>query len=124
MTVNWQGCLSETKNLPGGGPQGATLGLSEYISQSNDSANIVPVEDRFKFVDDLTALEIVYLLIVRISRFNLRDQVPIDIPIHNNLIPPEKLKSQEYLDEINKWTVKQKMLINQKRKKNHDFQLH
>jgi hypothetical protein len=56
MTVKWQGCMSETKNLPGGGPQGATLGFLEYLSQSNDSANIVPVEDRFKFVDDLTAL--------------------------------------------------------------------
>ena len=109
--------MSETKNLPGGGPQGATLGFLEYLSQSNDSANIVPVEDRFKFVDDLTALEIVNLLIVGISIFNLRDQVPNDIPIHNNFIPPEKLKSQEYLDEINKWTVKQKMLINQKKPK-------
>ena len=51
MTVKWQGCLSETKNLPGGDPQGATLGFLEYLSQSHDSAYIVPVKDRFKFVD-------------------------------------------------------------------------
>jgi hypothetical protein len=117
MSVKWHGCISETKDLPGGGPQGATLGFIECLSQLNDSANIVPVEDRYKFVDDLTALEIVNLLRVGITSFNLRDQVPNDLPIHNNFTPPEKLKSQEYLDEINKWTMKQKMLINQKKTK-------
>ena len=115
MSVKWHWCISETKDLPGGGPQGATLGFIEYLSQSNDSANIVPVEDRYKFVDDLTALEIGKLILVGITSFNLRDQVPNDIPIHNNFIPSEKLESQEYLDEINKWTIKQKMLINQKK---------
>ena len=45
--------MSETKNLPGGGPQGATLEFLEYLSQSNDSANIVPVEDRFIGAADL-----------------------------------------------------------------------
>ena len=117
MTVKWHGCMSEPKDLPGGGPQGATLGFIEYLSQSNDSADNVPVDDRYKFVDDLTALEIVNLLCVGITSFNLRDQEPNDIPIHNNFIPSEKLKSQEYLNEINSWTMKQKMLINQKKTK-------
>ena len=67
MTVKWQACVSEIKNLNGGGPQGATLGFLEYLSQSNDSANCVPPEDRFKFVDDLSALEIVNLLMVGIT---------------------------------------------------------
>ena len=49
--------MSETKNLNVGGTQGATLGILEYLSQLNDSANIVPVEDRFKLVDDLTGLQ-------------------------------------------------------------------
>ena len=40
-----------------------------------------------------------------------------DIPIHNNCIPSEKLKSQEYLDEINMWIMKQKFPINQKKTK-------
>ena len=34
--------------------QGGTFGILEYLSQSNDNANIVEEEDRFKFVDDLT----------------------------------------------------------------------
>ena len=55
---------SEKKDQNGGGPQGATLVFLEYISQSNDSASMVPTNDRFKFVDDLTTLEIVNLLLV------------------------------------------------------------
>ena len=36
---------------------------------------------------------------------------------HNQYIPPENLKSQKYLNEINEWTERQKMLINQKKTK-------
>ena len=48
-----------SKGHQGGWPQGATLGLLEYMSQSNHSADCVDVRDRFKFVDDLSILEIV-----------------------------------------------------------------
>ena len=52
MSVKWHCCRSVPKDIKGGGPQGATLGLLEYQSQSNHSADCVEVEDRFKFVDD------------------------------------------------------------------------
>ena len=100
-----------------GGPAGSTVGLLEYLSQSNDSANCVDKEDRFKFVDDLSILEIVNLLTVGITSFNLKAQVPNDIATHNQYIPPENLLSQQYLDNINKWTTNNKMLINQKKTK-------
>ena len=67
----------------------------------------------FKFVDDLTALEIVNLLMVGITCFNLKEQVPNDIPTHNSYISSEKLESQKYLNQINDGTIKQKTLINQ-----------
>ena len=76
MTVKWHGCQSVPKDIMGGGPQGATLGLLEYLSQSNHSADCVDVLDRFKFVDDLTILEVVNLLTVGITSFNIRLQVP------------------------------------------------
>ena len=109
MTVKWHGCLSSKRNLNGGGPAGSNLGLLEYLSQSNNSADIVSPEDRFKFVDDLTILEIINLLTVGISSFNLKGQVPNDIPTHNQYINPLNLKSQGYLNEINQWTVQNKM---------------
>ena len=91
MSVKWHGCRSVPKNIKGGGPQGATLGLLEYLSQSNNNSDCVDVKDRFKFVDDLTVLEIVNLLTVGITSFNIKQQVPTDIPTHNQFIPPEHL---------------------------------
>ena len=69
MSVKWHGCRSVPKHIKGGGPQGATLGLLEYLSQSNHSADCVDIKDRFKFVDDLSILEIVNLLTVGIISF-------------------------------------------------------
>ena len=56
MRVKWRGKLSSVRYLPGSGPQGSTFGVLEYLSQSNDNADNVPPEDRFKFMDDLTIL--------------------------------------------------------------------
>ena len=44
MRVKWYGCQSA----------GATLGLLEYLSQSNNNADCVSESDRFKFIDDLS----------------------------------------------------------------------
>ena len=117
MSVKWHGCRSLPRNINGGGPQGATLGILEYLSQSNDSANLVSEEDRFKFVDDLSILEIVDLLTVGITSYNLKMHVPSDVPVHNQFIPATNLKSQDWLEKINQWTVEQKMLINEKKTK-------
>ena len=117
MTVNWHGCRSSPRTVAGGGPHGATLGLLEYLSQSNNSADCVSESDRFKFIDDLSVLEIVNLLTVGITSFNLKQQVPSDIPLHNQYIPPEHLESQKWLNEINDWTLNQKMMINEKKSK-------
>ena len=103
--------------MPGGGPAGATIGFLEYLSQSNDSADCVAPEDRFKFVDDLTVLEILNLLTIGMSSLNVKYSVPNDIPDHNQFISPNYLKSQEYLNTISDWTNNHKMKINQKKTK-------
>ena len=69
MSVSWHGCKSAPRKINGGGPQGATLGILEYLSQSNNSADCVNQEDRFKFIDDLTILEIINLLTVGRTSF-------------------------------------------------------
>ena len=117
MSVKWHGCRSVSRRINGGGPQGATLGILEYLSQSNNSADLVSEDDRFKFVDDLSILEIVNLLTVGITSYIIKLHVPSDIPVHNQYIPSANLKSQYWLDEINKWTVNQKMMINEKKTK-------
>ena len=67
--------------------------------------------------DDLTILEVVNLLTVGITSFNVKIQVPTDIPTHNQFIPPENLESQGWLDNINEWTENQKMMVNGKKTK-------
>ena len=62
-------------------------------------------------------LEIVNLLTVGLTSFNLKHQVPTDIPSHNQYIPADNLQSQVWLNSINDWTVNQQMLINEKKTK-------
>ena len=64
MSVKWHGCRSVPRNINGGGPQGATLGILEYI--------------------------------VGITSYNLKMHVSSDIPVHNQYIPADNLKSQEW----------------------------
>ena len=59
MSVKWHWCMPIIRKIHGEGPQGASLGILEYMAQSNNSADMVNLKDRFKFVDDLTVLEIV-----------------------------------------------------------------
>ena len=61
MCVKWHGCRTVARKVAGGGPQGASLGLLEYLSQSNNNADVVGQEERFKFLDDLSILEVVNL---------------------------------------------------------------
>ena len=117
MSVKWHGCYSSPRVVKGGGPQGATLGILEYLSQSNENSNCVNVEDRFKFIDDLTILEIVNLLTIGLTSYNIKEHVPSDIPDHGQFIPPQNLQSQDWLNKIDKWTINQKMKINEKKTK-------
>ena len=102
MSVKWHGEQSVPRVINGGGPAGATLGILEYLSQSNNSADCVPMSDRFKFFDDLSVLEIVNLLAVGISSYNVRQQVPNDILCSNQYVQSEDICSQTYLDQINR----------------------
>ena len=45
MRVKWKGHLSNIRELNGGGPQGSSFGIWEYLSQSNDNADFVNPED-------------------------------------------------------------------------------
>ena len=96
---------------------GATIGIFEYLSQSNDSANFLSPEDRYKFVDDLTMLETVNLLTVGLSTFNVKNQIPNDIADHNQYIHKNNLKTQQFLNNISEWTKNKKMKINEKKSK-------
>ena len=50
MSVKWRDVMSVTKRLKGGGPQASTKGLLSYMSQSNNNADSVPLEDRLNIL--------------------------------------------------------------------------
>ena len=117
MRVKHHGVASKPRNQPGSGAQGVSLGNHEFTSQTNNNADSVPEENRFKYVDDLTTLEVINLLSIGLSSFNFKQQVSSDIPVGGFYIDSENLQSQHYLNEINNWTKNQKMLLNTKKTK-------
>ena len=108
MKVKWHGFLSSERKLPAGGPQGSNFGILGYLSQSNDNSDCVPEADRYKYMDDLTFLETVYLANIGIASYNIRNHIASNVPTHNQIISSDKLNTQNYLNEIEKWTEKKK----------------
>ena len=83
MRVKWHGKISKPRNLPGGGAKGANLGNWEFLSQTNDNADCVPIEDRFKLVDDLSTIN---LLTIGLSSLYMKNHIPSDIPSHGQFV--------------------------------------
>ena len=117
MRVKWHGKLSTMRKLPGGGPQGSTIGLNEYDSQSNDNTDFLSDDDKYKFVDDLSVLEIINLIAVGLSSYNFKQHVASDIGIDQSFIPSQNIKSQKYMDNICEWTTTNQMKLNEKKSK-------
>ena len=57
MIYKWKGTFSTVTELPGGGPQGATLGLIIYMKNSNNNSDHISTDMKFKFMEDFSALE-------------------------------------------------------------------
>ena len=58
MKVKWKNILSSLRSLPGGGPQGCNVGLHSYLSQSNKNTDFIPANDKFNWIDDLSAIKL------------------------------------------------------------------
>ena len=121
MTVNWHNVKSGIKKLPGGAPQGASLGVWSFLSQTNDNPEDAENDKIYKFVDDKSLLEVVNLLNIGIASHNVKASVPSNIPDTNIFIPCENLKTQRHMNDILEWTDKKKMLLNVKKTKNMVF---
>ena len=117
MLVKWKGIVSTTRDLPGGGPQGATMGLIEYMSNSNSNTDHISKDMKFKFVDDLSALELLNLILIGLASYNFHHHVASDIGIDQLFLPTENIKSQESLNRIQAWTDANKMKLNEKKSK-------
>ena len=99
MKVKFNGEQSDEQSLIGGGPQGTLLGGIEYLVQSNDNADTVSDEDRFKYIDDLSVLEVVYMAGL-LTDYNFYEHVASDIATGQPYLPPSSYNSQKTLDSI------------------------
>ena len=111
MQVKFNGEVSKILTLIGGGPQGTLLGGTEYLVQSNDNADSVPKSDRFKFIDDLSIVELVCLAGL-LSEYKFHSHIASDIAIDQLYLPPQSFKTQEHIDTISDWTRKNLMKLN------------
>ena len=74
------------------------------MSNSNNNADHIPDKMKFKYVDDLSALKLLNLILIGITSYNFKCHVASDIGIDQQFIPNENLQSQETLHTIQDWT--------------------
>ena len=114
MKVKFNGEMSDFLSLVGGNPQGTLLGQLGFIAQSDDNATTVPLEDRYKYIDDLSLLHLV-LFADLLSKYDTKNHVPSDIGIDDAYLPTESFKTQQDLDRISEWTLENLSLLNEKK---------
>ena len=86
MSVKFNGEESTLFPLVGGGPQGSWTGQASYIISSDDNADSVPEDDRYKFCDDLSILELI-MLGDALTEYNFMDHVASDVGVDQQFLP-------------------------------------
>ena len=85
-----------------------------YISASNDAAGGLEGEDKYKYCDDLTILELIALGGV-LTEYNFKEHVASDVAVDQLYLNPTNFKTQENLDELQNWTSANLMRLNEKK---------
>jgi hypothetical protein len=114
MQVKFNGELSQFLALIGGGPQGTLLGQIEYLVQSNDNADIVSPDDRFKYIDDLSVLQLILLSGLLVD-YDFHQHVASDVGVDDQFLPAEHYQMQDNLHFISNWTKDNLMKINEEK---------
>ena len=106
-------CLVYTPlDLVWGGPQGSLKGQLLYIIASDDVAEEIPEEDKFKYIDDLSAVEAQFID-GKLMNYDILQHVPSDVAVGQQFLPQITFKTQSYNNAIFDWSQKNKMILNQ-----------
>ena len=100
----------------GGDPQGSILGQILFILGSNDAAEEVDEEDKFKYIDDLATTEIVQTE-NKFQDYVVWQHVPSDVATGQKCLPPDTFKTQTRNEDLSKWTTDNKMKLNEGKSK-------
>ena len=79
--------------------------------QSNDNADAVPPEDRFKYIDDLSILQLICMSGILID-YDFHQHVASDIGIDDKYLPATSYSAQDTLDQVSNWTANNLMKLN------------
>jgi hypothetical protein len=111
MSVKFNLEESGIYQLCGGFPQGSKIGQDCYLSASNDSAEFVSEDDKFKYIDDLQILELVMLAGI-LQDYNVYTHVPSDVPLDHQFLAGTDTTIQTHLDQLSEWTDLNLMKLN------------
>ena len=106
MSVSFNQETSGLYTLIGSGPQGSWTGQQCFLTASDDNASFVNQEDRYKYCDDLTIVELVMLGEILTQYDSLNN-------VYQRFLPTQRLESQKNLDRISSWTKENLMELNE-----------
>ena len=104
----------DVMDLIGGGPQGSLIGQLTYIVASDDAAEEISDDDKFKYIDDLEVLDLIYLAGILID-YEFYQHVASDIGIEQKFLPPSTFKMQETNNNLTNWTKYNQMELNEEK---------
>ena len=87
----------EIKDLVGGSPQGTLIEQLPYIGSSDDAADELSKDDKFKCLDDLEISELL-LLACSLLDYNRYQHIASDIGINQKLFTPSAFEMQNTLE--------------------------
>ena len=107
---------SKLHELIGGSPQGSWTGQNCYITSSDDAARWMDEEDRYKYCDDLSIMELLMIGNL-LTDYDFYSHVASDIGIDQKYLPTEHLHTQTNLDRLSSWTSDNLMRLNENKTK-------
>ena len=114
MRVKFNGEESDVIPLIGGGPQGTLIGQLMYLVQTNENVSNISPDDRFKYIDDLSILQIISLAGL-LKDYDFHLHVASDVGIDQKYLPATSYQLQDQLNTISQWTDDNLMEINEKK---------
>ena len=111
MSVKFNQSESGIYQLCGGFPQGSRIGQDCYQGASNDAADHIDKDDRFRYVDDLQILELIMLTGI-LHDYDIYSHVASDIPTDHLFLNPADTQIQSQLDQLAVWTDQNLMKLN------------
>jgi hypothetical protein len=81
---------------------------------SNNNADIISSADRFKYINDLTVLQLVCLSGLLI-KYNFIEHIASDVGVGQSFLPPDTFPTQDHLNFFSNWTTENLMKLNEKK---------